>query len=294
MQQSAIYPRVTVGVPVYNGAASIGKILDNLLSQTLLNFELVISDNCSTDNTEAICRFYANKDSRISYHRQTRNIGPTANFSFLVDVAKCEYFLLAACDDLRSLDFLELNVAFLDTNPDYVASTCPNWFEGQTVAEAVRFAIRGRPEERFGSFFQHCWQSHGVFYSLVRTEVLRECEVLGGAFTAIDWAIDLFLVSHGKINRTGEGYTIFGRGGISQQVGAYKATRSNLLELLLPFLRFGAYAWKLSRPLTPSARLCLLIALARLNLQAVMDQSFSALYQWYVRNLRPLIFKLFS
>jgi hypothetical protein len=155
----------------------------------------------------------------------------------------------------------------------------------------VNFAIRGGPEKRFASFFQHCWQSHGIFYSLTRIKFLRQCEVLGRGFIAIDWAIILFLASCGQINRTDEGYTIFGRGGQSQQVGAYKLSRNQRLEIYLPFFRFGAYAWKLSRPLTPSARLSLLLALTRFNLQALTDQSFSELYQWYARNLRHLIRK---
>lgn len=291
MSQAAGQPRVTVGVPVYNGATSIGRTLDNLLAQTFTDFEILVSDNGSTDDTEAICRRYASNDARIRYVRQPHNLGPAKNFRFLVDAARGDYFLWAACDDLRSADFLALNVVFLDAHLDYVASTCPNWFEDESPVTAVRFALQGRPEERFASFFAHCWRSHAIFYSLIRTQDLRQCEVLGTSFIAVDWAIDLFLASRGQINRTAQGHAIFGRGGASQRVGAYRAFRNQRLEVTLPFFRFGAYAWKLGRALPAGARLRLLVALARLNLLAVKDQSVSSLYQWYSRNLKPLVRK---
>lgn len=291
MAQASGYPRVTLGVPVYNGGWSIARTLDNLLAQTFADFEILVSDNGSTDDTEAICRRYAERDVRIRYVRQPRNLGPAKNFRYLVDVARGDYFLWAACDDLRSPDFLALNVAFLDEHPDYVASTCPNWFEDQSSAAAVRFALQGRVEERFASFFKHCWQSHAIFYSLVRTRHLRECEVLGTSFIAVDWAVGLFLASRGQVNRTQQGCAIFGCGGVSQQVGAYRAFRNQWFEVILPFYRLGAYAWRLGRSHPLLARLHLLTTFARLNLHAVMDQSVSALYQWYSRNLKPLIRK---
>ena len=286
-----VQPRVTVGVPVYNGAASIGRTLDNLLAQTFMDYEILVSDNCSTDETEEICRRYADNDPRIQYIRQPRNQGPAKNFRFLVDSARGDFFFWAACDDLRSADFVELNVAFLDAHSEYVASTCPNWFEDQSSAVAVNFAMQGGLEERFAAFFQHCWQSHAIFYSLVRTRELRHCEILGTSFIAVDWAVNLYLASCGQVNRTQQGHTIFGRGGASQRVGAYRAFRNQPLEMILPFYSFGAYAWKLGRALPLRARVHLLVALARLNLHAVIDQSFSDLYQWYSRNLRHLVRK---
>lgn len=279
-------PKVTIGLPVYNGSASIEKVLDSLLCQTLADFEIYISDNASTDNTEQICRYYESVDSRIKYHRQTENIGPMKNFSFVLEQARGDYFLFAASDDLRSSDFLEVNASFLDENPLYVASTCPNWFEDQTMADAVNFAVGGRIEERFVTFFQNCWHSHGVFYSMVRLKILRECKFLSSNFLAIDWAIILFLLSQGPINRTKSGYIIFSRGGASQQVAAYKSAQNEKLEMFIPFLHFGVYAWKLGRSLSMSKRLWLFFALARLNLRAVKEKFISALYQFYKRNFR--------
>ena len=72
-------PRVSIGMPVYNGAAFLKESLDSLLSQTYGDFELIISDNASTDETESICRSYAAGDPRVRYQRQEENRGANAH-----------------------------------------------------------------------------------------------------------------------------------------------------------------------------------------------------------------------
>ena len=100
-------PKVSIGMPVYNGELFIREALDSLLAQTFTDFELIISDNCSTDGTEAICREYADKDSRIRYVRQAENRGATANFKFVLDEAVGEYFMWAAADDVWDKSWIE-------------------------------------------------------------------------------------------------------------------------------------------------------------------------------------------
>ena len=92
-------PQVSIGMPVYNGEPFIRKALDSLLAQTFTDFELIISDNASTDGTEAICREYASRDARICYVRQSENLGVSANFQFVLNEAVGEYFMWAAADD---------------------------------------------------------------------------------------------------------------------------------------------------------------------------------------------------
>jgi glycosyltransferase involved in cell wall biosynthesis len=98
----AFTPKVSIGMPVYDGEAFLVDALDTLVSQTFTDFELIISDNCSSDGTESICREYANKDDRIVYVRQAHNIGPAANFRFVLDQAIGEYFMWAASDDYQN------------------------------------------------------------------------------------------------------------------------------------------------------------------------------------------------
>ena len=79
--------KLFVGMPVYNGATHIGATIESLLDQTYRNFQLVISDNCSTDATEQICRKYASYDNRVQYTRMDVNKGATCNYNHLVENA---------------------------------------------------------------------------------------------------------------------------------------------------------------------------------------------------------------
>ena len=109
-----------MGLLVYNGEQYLAETIDSLLAQTFEDFELVISDNASTDATAEICRSYAERDSRIRYIRQAENIGAMGNFNFLFSQARGRYFKWAAADDLVAPTFLTRCIEFLDTQPDYV------------------------------------------------------------------------------------------------------------------------------------------------------------------------------
>jgi glycosyltransferase involved in cell wall biosynthesis len=111
-------PRVTIGMPVYNGEAFIHGALDSLLRQSFSDFELHISDNASTDRTEDICQAHAAVDSRIHYRRQPTNLGASANFREVFLGCKSRYFMWAAADDRRDSRFLELAVQVLDQRED--------------------------------------------------------------------------------------------------------------------------------------------------------------------------------
>lgn len=113
-------PKVGIGVPVYNGERFLRQALDSLLNQTLPDFEVLISDNGSSDSTSEICQEYASRDSRIRYVRQPANLGATANFNYLFRETRGTYFMWAAHDDLRNPDFLRRCVAALDQDPETV------------------------------------------------------------------------------------------------------------------------------------------------------------------------------
>lgn len=110
--------RVTVGVPVYNGAAYIGAALDDLRRQTFADFEVLIYDNASTDSTAEIARAYAEQDARFQYLRHDTNIGSLPNFIAVLKAARSEYFLWRAMDDSAAPDYIEKLVALLDARPD--------------------------------------------------------------------------------------------------------------------------------------------------------------------------------
>lgn len=117
-------PQVSIGMPVYNGAPFIRKALDSLLSQTFSDFELIISDNASTDQTGAICREYASRDFRIKYVRQCQNMGAVKNFQYVLDKARADHFMWAAADDMWDENFIAktLSVLKADNKIDLVFS----------------------------------------------------------------------------------------------------------------------------------------------------------------------------
>lgn len=115
-------PRVSIGLPAYNGEASIRRTIDSVLNQTFTDFKLIISDNASTDSTSLICEEYAKKDKRILYIRQKKNIGVTANWRFVQNQANSQYFAWIGADDIMLPQFLEKNVRILDSEKNVVAS----------------------------------------------------------------------------------------------------------------------------------------------------------------------------
>ncbi|WP_081284912.1 glycosyltransferase family 2 protein [Mycobacterium intracellulare] len=280
--------RISVGIPVYNGGASLERALRSINSQSFHDYEVIISDNASTDNTAQICREMAAINPRIKYFRQEKNIGAAANFKFVLNKAVGEYFHWLAADDTRSDNFLELNINFLEENVDYVASTCPNRFMGQTEADNVTFSLVGTPGERFAGFMDHCWQSQAVYYSVVRTAILRQCDVIGQSFWAADWAIDLFLASRGNINRTDGGWLELGVSGASSRADAYRVLRGRPIEAVLPFFTFSAYALKLAKSFPLTDRVSLLSRLVLLNWRVAYGRVLTSLFQRFKAGLRAM------
>lgn len=282
-------PMVSIGMPVFNGEDTLRDALDSLLSQSYSDLELIISDNASTDATASICREYADSDYRVRYVRHPKNMGAAPNFKFVLDEARGDFFMWAASDDIRSKDFVEVNIKYLLANPEYVASTSPNGFEDRSNDKdnQVSFALDGNVYERFARFFEYCWVSHAIFYSLARTEVLRDCDIIGQSFMAADWAIDLYLASRGKIHRSSEGYTIFGVKGISRSAGAYGEFRNSFIEYLVPLYSMSRYLAGLTRSFPFSKRVKIMHILIRINLSAAYDQFHTALYRHWRTILKP-------
>jgi glycosyltransferase involved in cell wall biosynthesis len=151
-----VIPRLSVGLPVYNSSAYVGESIEALLGQTFDDFELIISDNASTDDTGDICRRYAKEDSRIRYFRQPKNLGLAPNHNFCVTQARAGLFKWAAGDDLYARNLLERCVAALDENPALVlAHSWTAMIDGDgTVFQANSYPLAtstGRAPDRFRS-----------------------------------------------------------------------------------------------------------------------------------------------
>jgi glycosyltransferase involved in cell wall biosynthesis len=174
-------PRLSVGLPVYNGANYLAESLDALLGQTYGDFELIIADNASTDSTADICHRYVKQDSRVRYVRQPRNVGLAPNHNFVLEQARGEYFKWASNDDLYASDLLERCVDALDKYPQVVlAHSWTAMIDGSgNVTKAVEYPLATsspRAPERFRSMlFDSGGDDDG---GVMRTEILRRTAIL--------------------------------------------------------------------------------------------------------------------
>jgi len=117
MEERSRKPRVSVGMPVYNCERYVAEAIESHLRQTYTDFELVITDNASTDRSEEICRAYASRDPRIKYHRNPENLGAGGNFRRCFELAQGDYFRWTPSDDVVGPELLELCVEVLDRDP---------------------------------------------------------------------------------------------------------------------------------------------------------------------------------
>tara|TARA_B100000953_G_scaffold299311_1_gene298796 strand:+ start:169 stop:1101 length:933 start_codon:yes stop_codon:yes gene_type:complete len=198
MNTSSSKPQVSIGMPVYNTDEKfLYTALDCLLKQSYSNFELIISDDCSTDSTSRICREYAKKDSRINYIRQEKNMGALPNFNFVLEQAKSKYFMWAEVDDKWKPDFIEKNVSILESNPKFVGSISEVSWYGKNVIRGKGSALKNLLKFRktydiFANYF-HVLPTSGTYekksslylrfnrgtsiFAVYRTEKLQKCTV---------------------------------------------------------------------------------------------------------------------
>ena len=178
-------PLLSIGMPVYNGELFLCEAIDSLLSQSYKDFELIISDNASSDNTEVICLNYQKEDKRVRYIKQPKNIGALPNFQFVLNEAKCEYFMWAACDDKWDSRWVELLLNRLTTSKSRAV-----FGRVQQIDELSKpiknhptndnhFSFTGPRFKRKASFFLE-FEGKGkanLFYSLYRTKLLKKYNI---------------------------------------------------------------------------------------------------------------------
>ena len=116
----SVSPRVSIGVPVYNGQRYIRFTLDSLLAQTFPDIEIIVTDNCSTDSTPQIVEEYARRDPRVRYFRNETNLRAAGNYNRGVELARGEYFKWNPADDVCAPEFVGKCVQVLDADPSVV------------------------------------------------------------------------------------------------------------------------------------------------------------------------------
>lgn len=188
---------VTIGLVTYNGAEHMMGALNSLLNQNYKNFELIISDNASTDDTEKVCRGYASRDSRIRYIRQNKNLGQRGNFFAVSQEARGEYFMWAADDDWWHPSFISFLKNALDKNPKcgVAMSSYERVFDDGAVKDKIIFSggniITGLDHIKVLTRLLSEAPIHKFHYGLFRADLLKklmkrpwpECKAMDRVFT---------------------------------------------------------------------------------------------------------------
>jgi glycosyltransferase involved in cell wall biosynthesis len=199
-------PRLSIGLPVYNAESFLPEAIEALLGQSYKDFELIISDNASTDRTAEICRGYEEQDSRVRYIRQSRNIGMVPNHNLLVGAARGEFFKWASYDDLYARDFLQRCVDALDKYPEAVLAHA--WCVLMDMAgDPVQFfrypeaTASPRAPDRFRSML---FDGKGDWtYAVFRTSVLRQTP-LHATYHGGDRTLITELALHGTLHQVAD------------------------------------------------------------------------------------------
>lgn len=196
-------PRIAIGMPVYNGAPYVEQAVRSLLQQTERNFVLLISDDCSTDETPEICAELAAEDHRIQFVRQDPHLGMTGNFNYVMGRANAEFFMLAAQDDLWEPDFIEESLSLHKESPGAVgAMTAVGFIEAdgsRNTVQLPRGLSDADPGTRARSVNDGGWYA---VYGLLRTDLLPagiNFEDVSGP----DMAFVFGLALHGRILTSG-------------------------------------------------------------------------------------------
>ncbi|MBL6965300.1 MAG: glycosyltransferase family 2 protein [Anaerolineales bacterium] len=225
--------RLTIGIPVFNGAQFITEALDSILAQTFDNFAVVISDNASTDETESICKAYAERDHRIRYFREAINRGAAWNYNRVFELAKTPYFKWAAHDDICAPTFFERCIETLDQNPQ-AALVYPR----TTIIDKDSQFVRHYLDEldffdyslckRYRSYMRlyRKPRSCNPVFGLMRRDILAQTPLIG-SFVASDMILLAELILRGHIIEIPE-YLFLRRDHDNVSIRAYPSYRDRI------------------------------------------------------------------
>ena len=194
-------PLVSVGVPVYNGERYLRSCLDALLAQTLEDFELIVSDNASTDSTPEICREYAERDPRVRLIRSETNRGASWNHSEVARHARAPYFKWAASDDLCKPEFLERCVDVLEADRSAVLAQ-PRTLEIDERGEPMypyRHRLRLASHDRLERWTDLLMIGYACYhvYGVIRMDALVQTRLMG-TYIESDMVLLAELALHGR------------------------------------------------------------------------------------------------
>jgi glycosyltransferase involved in cell wall biosynthesis len=181
--------------------------IESLLAQTYSDFELIISDNASTDGTEEICQSFVKLDSRIQYRRSEVNRGAAWNFNRAFQLSRGYYFKWAAHDDLQHPWFLQRCVSVLEQDPSVVLSFSRTQFiddDGMPIRE-YKFPVDVNSASRRELFLVYAGGGHIVheIFGVIRAEALRASPLIG-SYVGSDLVLLAALALRGRFHQVPE------------------------------------------------------------------------------------------
>jgi glycosyltransferase involved in cell wall biosynthesis len=168
---------VSIGIPVYNGSKFLEKVLLYLINQTYNKIEIIISDNCSSDTTQAICEKFQSLDNRIIYIRQNITSKGMVNFTYVLNKAKGKYFFWNAHDDIRDLNYIEmcLKVFKSDHNVGLVHSDSLTYFTANNLKIYTSGGyINYKKNKAIKFLFRLFNENPGLIYGMHKLEFLKD------------------------------------------------------------------------------------------------------------------------
>ena len=246
--------KLTIGIPTYNGEQFLKEKITSILNQNFTDFELIISDNGSTDTTKEICNNFAIKDKRIRFFSHKKNLGAFWNFDFILKKACGKYFMWTAVDDKILPGFYEKNIEILEKNSNVVCSASQvkyfgknrnYWVERSTRGSFKRLTkkIIGRFQNlqnypasgTFESKFRYYLKlrgHHHIFFGIYRTEQLKKIWLLDVNFTVgVDLVTMLSILRFGDFHVIDEVMMYRYDGGVSSQ-GFFNFKKSQKLNFI--------------------------------------------------------------
>ena len=273
-ESTQIFPLVSIGIPVYNAESTIAACIESALAQNYANFEILISDNPSTDATSEKCKLFQNSDKRIRYFRQDRNIGGLNNFNFVLQESKGFYFRWLGSDDVISSNSLSECVMNLKRNKSLVACAVPSIFDYEHLRgqNPIDFELEGSQSARIKSFFKQPGRSHGILYGLIKRDVLITYPSITHDFFAWDWCLVLFLLSKGPIASADATFLILGSSGASSTNKIYDLYGLTGLKRVFPFWRFSVKTVSSGEHWTKKTRVLIIIKLLLFNSKSLLTE----------------------
>ncbi len=238
-------PKVSVGLPTYNRAATLKQAIDTVLNQDYTNIELVISDNASTDKTREVCEEFGCKDKRVKYIRQVYTLGPTANFKEVLDSSSGEFFMWLSDDDWLDYSYISecTKVLISEDDVSLVSGHVKYYNQDDFIFEGRRLnLLQNSGIGRMLDYYSKV-KDNGTFYGVIRRKDLNNVRITNAIGS--DFLIVAAVAFLGKI-KTLNNISVHRRlGGISH---SWEKTASALslsrFEKSFPILSIAINAFK--------------------------------------------------